>query len=78
MRCTTSDGVNMTLHPAIGSYCADLLEAKDSLGLRHGNKRVRNCPRCIGVSKKLLQSIGWGIEIRLIHLGDIRRARYHR
>lgn len=41
--------MNITLHPTVGFYCADLPEAKDSLEIWHGNNSIRNCSRFIGL-----------------------------
>ena len=49
----TSDGKEMTLHPCIGSYVADLPEAKDLLGVLNGNRGVRNCHRCFTYSSDM-------------------------
>ena len=49
----TSDGKEMTLHPCIGSYVADLPEAKDLLGVLNGNRGLRNCHRCLCYSSDM-------------------------
>lgn len=44
--CPDSSGIRWRCHVAIGSYCADIPEAKDLLSVRYGNITPRPCPRC--------------------------------
>ena len=51
-RCETKDGHVMHWYFAVANYCADVPEAKDMLGILHGNRTKRTCFRCLSTKEE--------------------------